>query len=327
MNGNKMTKAAFEKLLQKQAEGRTSALENQKIDRIWEQVQDRSPAFDWDNIPELEVKQRIQSGINQRIVGTAKPKTKYIGNYFFKVAAVFLLLIVGVAIFKTVYQQKEVQVAMLNRRTNKVQRAQVTLPDGTKVHLNVNSSLSFPETFDGDSRTVHLSGEAFFEVTHDPSRPFYVQSSTLNTKVLGTSFNISSYAGEENMVTVKTGKVQVSMTADQNQQVYLLPNESASLPIGSLNLISGKTDASSVIGWTSGKLEFEAVPFDQVISRLEKYYHTPLELSNYENKGCLITASFENKGLNFILSNLQLLVKFNYRENEAGEFIIDFKSC
>ncbi|WP_198673062.1 FecR family protein [Algoriphagus litoralis] len=322
-----MTKAAFEKLLQKQAEGRTSASENQKIDRIWQQIYDRTQAFDWDKVSELGVKERIQSGINQRIAYTAKTKKNYIGHYFLRVAAVFLLLILGALIYNTVNQQEEIQVALLSRSTNKIQRAQVTLPDGTKVHLNVNSTLNFPETFEEDSRIVQLTGEAFFDVTHDPSRPFYVQSSTLNTKVLGTSFNISSYADEETRITVKTGKVQVSLNTDQKQQVYLMPNETASLPKGSSNLITGKADASSVIGWTSGKLEFESVPFDEVLARLEKYYHTPLVLSNYENKGCLITASFENKGLNFILSNLQLLAKFTYTENEEGEFIIDFKSC
>lgn len=327
MNGKKLNKDNFERLLEKQAQGKTSASENQKIDLIWEQIHDRNPSVDWKKNPELQVKERIRSRIKDRISITRKSRIQTLGNYFLKTAAVFLILSFGYIIFNSIYKKEVVPVAILNRNTNSIQRAQVTLPDGTLVHLNVNSRLSFPEKFEQDSRMVQLEGEAFFEVTHDVDRPFLVQSSKLTTQVLGTSFNITSYAGEENNVTVKSGKVQVSLIDNEDQKVFLLPNESVTLPIDSQRLITEKVDAALVIGWTSGKLEFEGVPFNEVIARLEKYYHTPLLLNNFEKKGCLITASFENKGLNFILSNLQLLVDFKYRENEKGDFIIDFKSC
>lgn len=328
MNGKKLKKEAFQKLLQRQAEGKTTAAEDRQIEWILEQILSSTKDFDWEKIYESEVRDRILSRVKERISVSSTSKSRIIGRYFLRVAAVFLILLIGAVIFNMVdFKKEETPIATLSRSTNESQRAQITLPDGTLVHLNVNSTLSFPEKFSSDNRQVHLQGEAFFEVTHDSERPFVVQSSELTTQVLGTSFNISSYSGEESQVSVKTGKVRVSVTEDTEKEVFLSPSESVTLSLKSNELVTEKVHASRIAAWTAGILEFDGVPFDEVIAQLQQYYHKPLVLKNFKNMGCRITASFENKGLIFILSNLQLLADFTYKENEKGELVIEFKSC
>lgn len=90
------------------------------------------------------------------------------------------------------------------------QKSTITLADGTTIRLNSESSLVYPESFDGDIRSVQLVGEAFFDVAHDEKRPFIIKSGDLVTTVLGTSFNISAFPDEDIEVTVASGKVAVS---------------------------------------------------------------------------------------------------------------------
>ncbi len=84
------------------------------------------------------------------------------------------------------------------------------LPDGTRVWINENSKLEYPEVFNGKQRSVTLVGEAFFEVKRDPSKPFVIHSGRIETTVLGTSFNVKAYKGKAPVVAVRTGKVKVA---------------------------------------------------------------------------------------------------------------------
>ncbi len=101
---------------------------------------------------------------------------------------------------------------------------QLTLTDGTKVWLNAESTLEYPETFEGKpNREVYLKGEAYFEVTKDTEHPFRVKTDALETLVLGTSFNVRAYSKEDTQVTLVEGSVKVS---DKHQgELHLQPGE------------------------------------------------------------------------------------------------------
>jgi hypothetical protein len=98
-----------------------------------------------------------------------------------------------------------------------------TLPDGTKVSLNRGSKISYPSTFEGQTREITLQGEAFFDVAHDAQHPFIIHAQGADIKVLGTSFNVNAYS-KQVKVWVKTGKVQVKKSASV---IQLLPGEQA----------------------------------------------------------------------------------------------------
>jgi hypothetical protein len=90
--------------------------------------------------------------------------------------------------------------------TPRGQKSLITLPDGSRVFLNSESSISYPEFFSKDKREISLTGEAFFDVTRDENRPCIIHSGNVVTKVLGTSFNIQAFDGKDILVTVATGK-------------------------------------------------------------------------------------------------------------------------
>ncbi|MFM8739152.1 MAG: FecR family protein, partial [Cytophagales bacterium] len=146
--------------------------------------------------------------VERRIVSDSA--VKYLTPTVFRwaAAAVLILGLTGIAY----WQLKTTPVATekIAVSTQARESKQLMLPDGTRVWMNENSSISYPTDFNADSvRVVQLSGEAFFEVTHNPARPFIVAGAGYNTRVLGTSFNVR-LTEHESSVMVVTGKVRFS---------------------------------------------------------------------------------------------------------------------
>ncbi|AGA80738.1 FecR family protein [Echinicola vietnamensis] len=321
-----MHKEDFRKLLQRQHEGKTSRAEDRLIARIWEQVYAGHASFNWEEVPEDAVKNSIREKVRaQTSVAGAISNSYWL--QLVKVAAVIVLLLTGGITLWHLSSSPATEVKLMVKSTDPTQRAKITLPDGSMVHLNVNSTLTYPEEFEDGLRRVSLEGEAFFEVQRDTDRPFLVSSAGLETKVLGTSFNVNAYKGKEEMVTVKSGKVQVSPHQRPEKRVLLLPDEAAVLDGPTAALLKQPYDADKIIGWKSGRLAFDMVPFDEVVATLERYYHTPITLKNYQEGSCMIKASYQNNGLQFILSGLQLLVDFEYEKQADGSMAISYKSC
>src|SRR5690606_36229691 len=105
---------------------------------------------------------------------------------------------------------------------------QVSLPDGTKVWLNADSKLYYPRAFSGNTRTVQMEGEAYFEVAKDEQKPFIVQTNRQKVEVLGTHFNVNAYSEEPiSAVSLLEGKVKVSL-ANQAERT-LLPGQQSSV--------------------------------------------------------------------------------------------------
>ena len=155
---------------------------------------------------------------------------KYFKNHssyyltFLKYAAVlFLGIFVGIRSY-IVFHEQEITEYVNQIEVPIGERASLRLSDGTLVWLNSGSRLEYPTHFATDNRQVRLEGEAYFEVQRDESLPFIVQTNAVDVKVLGTKFNVSSYAKEETKVTLKEGKVQVD--CDAGKESYILhPNE------------------------------------------------------------------------------------------------------
>jgi transmembrane sensor len=147
----------------------------------------------------------------------------------------------------------------------------LTLPDGSRVWLNSASQLWYPPSFEGNTRTVALSGEAYFEVTADAAKPFYViVNGREKIQVLGTAFNIMAYPNEDNLrTTLITGVVRVITS---KQTVQLKPEEQAK--VDSLDRISIVTDVSAedIASWKDGFFYFEETPFKAVMRQLARWY-------------------------------------------------------
>lgn len=167
---------------------------------------------------------------------------------------------------------------LTNPRGSKV--IDITLADGTQVWLNAESSLKYPVAFAGNERKVEITGEAYFEVAHDASRPFAVSKGNVSVEVLGTHFNVSAYDDDPNLaVTLLQGSVKV--TNGETKKI---------LKPGEQELINGtngneqvKTgiDADEVLAWRNGNFAFSGLDMDGVMRQLRRWYDIEVQ---YEGK-------------------------------------------
>ena len=148
----------------------------------------------------------------------------------------------------------------------------LVLGDGTKVWLNSASSLSYPVQFAEKERCVELDGEAYFEVTPDPERPFIVKSGDVQTRVLGTSFNIQAYRNEKSVyTTLLTGSIRVAV-ADGGDAVVLTPGREAIWEKGSGAIQVEAVNAEDAIAWRYGNFIFEEEDIEVVMRMLSRWY-------------------------------------------------------
>lgn len=153
---------------------------------------------------------------------------------------------------------------------------EVVLPDNSHVWLREGSSLRYPASFGDDRRKVSLKGEAFFEVTKDPAKPFLVEASCVEVQVLGTSFNVNS-AAEDASVYVSTGKVQVR-SSKNGAEVVVVPGELAELKNG--DLTRRAAPEGNDLFWKTGKMNFSKVPLSTIVAEISRICRVPVKLDD-----------------------------------------------
>lgn len=157
-------------------------------------------------------------------------------------------------------------------------RYQVVLPDGSKVWLNAGSSLTYPTVFTGKERRVRASGEAYFSVTHDATKPFHVDVDGLDIQVLGTEFNVDAYK-EEGSVKTTLLKGSVQLTSG-NHSVKIKPGEQAVQVKGALT-VTDSVDTEEIIGWKEGLFTFRDEPIEKIMQQVGRWYNVD---SRYEGR-------------------------------------------
>lgn len=191
---------------------------------------------------------------------------------------------------------------------------EVTLPDGTHVTLSRYSSLQYPSAFKKDSRDVVLSGEGFFDVTKDKEHPFIVQAEDVRIEVLGTQFNIESYAGDGYIkTTLIEGSVAVSNTINRDITV-LEPNQSAIFCKETAILHKEENNnALDEAAWRDGKLIFNDKTLAEISNGLSNYFNVDISINDDKLKEYKLTARFEHQeNLEEILTLLEAAGKFTW---------------
>lgn len=156
---------------------------------------------------------------------------------------------------------------------------QVQLPDGTKVWLNALSSISYPTRFEGDVREIAITGEAYLEVSKDVSKRFVVMANQQEIEVLGTHFNVNTYADDgKNYTTLAEGSVKVTNKAD-GSTVRLKPGEQ-SVIAHSQGLIVNKVDIEQVLSWKEGFYLIQNQPLSLFSKQIERWYNVDIEMGN-----------------------------------------------
>lgn len=163
------------------------------------------------------------------------------------------------------------------------QKSQLVLPDGTLVWLNSGSRLSYNYQYGTHDRIVNLEGEAFFDVKKDTQYPFIVKTGAVDVKVHGTTFNVSAYTDEEDViVALLRGKVSLLSATGQDLLTYLSSDQIATVSKNDLSCHVDPCDAEAESSWHHELLEFDGIPAKEVWKKLERWYGVDITLSNVD---------------------------------------------
>ena len=166
----------------------------------------------------------------------------------------------------------------------------VTLSDGTKVMLNANSTLEYPASFDdAEVREVRLKGEAHFEVTKNPHRPFVVKAGEMQTQVLGTIFDVKAYRKDAPKVTLMEGKVKVS---NADTEVEMRPGQTATLQSDKIVVSKASPSASD---WLEGDFDMDQVTLAEAMSDIGAWYNKTVVFQSQSNMDKLIHFRFSRR--------------------------------
>jgi transmembrane sensor len=234
-----------------------------------------------------------------------------------KIAAVLVLMVaVGMAYFH--FSKKENAVILAH------QVSSYTLPDGSVIALNKNSTIQYEKQFGEATRELKLSGEAFFDVKKDPSKPFVISVNSIKIQVVGTSFNVNAYPFDDKTeVVVKTGIVKVT---GNGTEIVLVKGEKAEFSKKTKELKKLVNTNPNYSSWKTQTYVFEMTKMSEVFKTLEKDYNVDITLIDPEFNNCTLFARFEKNSLNEILTIIKHTFNVDY-EIRGKQIIIKGKGC
>ena len=187
----------------------------------------------------------------------------------------------------------------------------LVLADGTRVWLNSESSLRYPVQFAGNSRKVELTGEAYFEVTHNPHKPFIIKSYDTEVKVLGTSFNVSSYEDEEYIATTLVeGSVEVSCLGNKE---LLVPGYQAVVKRGDNRFNINQVNTDLYTSWKDGVFRFKNQSLEEICHQLSRWYNVEFFFTDHKYRELRFTgAAKKDKPLDFALGLIEKMADVQF---------------
>jgi ferric-dicitrate binding protein FerR (iron transport regulator) len=199
----------------------------------------------------------------------------------------------------------------------------VTLPDGSQIVLRKGATLYYPKAFSGATREVTLTGEAWFEVQHNASHPFRIQTKRATMEVLGTTFSINTTSAQDELI-VATGKVLFTNKAATAEKHIVYPNQYGVLTQKGFAI--QPLHDPNFLAWKTGILKFSNTPIDQVAATLSNYYGLPVQTDSLLMKLPVtptITATFNKQSVDSVLDEIKLLVNIGHRKQ--NDTIVLFK--
>ena len=206
---------------------------------------------------------------------------------------------------------------------------QVVLADGSKVWLNAASSLRFPTSFTGNNREVTLTGEGYFEVTHDDAKPFKVLANGVEIKVLGTHFNINAYDDEATIKTtllegsVKVEKGAASKTIRPGEQAQIESHDNSLNP----KIMVQSVDVDAAVAWKNGRFIFHGNNIQSVMRQLARWYNVEVSyqgnVTDEEFVGVINRSRYEN--ISQILEMLEKTRTVSFAVNGHNVTVMPFK--
>lgn len=289
----------------------------------------------------LGIDDKFQSEAHSLLNNEVAPRSKKkLASYFFGILGAIIIIFSGLFFYYRYDNQiKAVEMPANNEISTRYgSKSNMLLPDGTKVYLNSGSKLTYSKNYGTEIREVNLTGEAYFDVVKNPTKPFIIHSSNITIRVLGTEFNVRCYPDEKNTETsLVRGSLEVTVNEGQ-QKIILKPNEKVT--VSNNNMImkesenTGKDKTvtairntvelshlsildldSSIIetSWVNNRLVFRSETFEQVADKMERWFGVSIEFSNEKLKSLRFTGVFEKETIDQALKALQLTTFFSYK--------------
>lgn len=339
-----MTQKEFNELSKRYLDGKTNPEENQKI-QTW---YDHQPEFQSSNFPDeatQEVGKRILWQLRQEMHTASKGRVVRV-SWLVGIAAAISLVIVGWSQFAPSTLPVEAgnnQTSAITQRGIELKNTtfsdqKITLVDGSLVVLKPGSSVVYNKNFNQHKRELHLHGEAFFEVTKNPRKPFIVHAGKLVAEVLGTSFSIKNTEDSKNVVVdVVTGKVSVysekksptaSNSASENPGVILTPNQRVKYLSAENRLVKSIVETPKFIISKAEvqQLTFVDAPIAQVFEAIEKAYGLEIIYDEVVMHDCTMTTSLDEENLHDKLAIVCKLLGASYKMVDA-QIVISSNGC
>jgi transmembrane sensor len=278
-------------------------------------------------LPPLDAKPVIQMNTERN----AQRPRRFI-PFFLKVSAAVIILAVVIAGFYQFTNRNEKALKTFVSACG--ERKNIQLPDGSTVTLNAASKIEIDKTFGVSSRNVYLEGEAFFDVKHDPAKPFVVHTTMMDVKALGTAFDVKAYLNDKVTETsLIRGLVEITLKESDNRKMLLHPNQKirwVHQPVNKTitqapdvqqehvthNLTSDlkvtRSGSIKEIAWTENKLIFEDESLEEISRLLGRWYGVHIEFEDDAIRNYRFTGMFEKEDLNTVLSFLKESKRFNY---------------
>lgn len=251
-----------------------------------------------------------------QLAASGKTKVLPLRRFINIAAAILILFSLSYGAFYY-YHSTVKDIEMVLVATEAGQRRTVILADGTEVMLNVQSRLSFPKSFDPTERRISFEGEAFFRVAKDPKKPFIIESNGIQTKVLGTEFNLNSYKSDSSTtLTLVEGSVAISGLGTEE---ILQPEEAINFNAKTEKVSAVSYQPELLTGWMDNILSFENTSLGAVALRLERKYDIQIEFADPSLKEEKITGRFESQSLSVILHSITQLRKLDFESIEEQE--------
>jgi len=279
----------------------------QQMRKHWAEIPNEGVIPEFDN-----VLYRIHYLINK----SEKEKRKKVMffQYFSRVAAILLLPLIialGYQLLSNRVSDSRIQTVS----TPMASRTSFDLPDGSKVWLNAGSSITFAESFSKKQRSVKLLGQAYFDVKKDKI-PFFVETDQFVIKVLGTTFDVLAYPGEEALITLERGKI--SLETLSGNEAILNPGQQAVIEKESGHIKQRKVDTRLFVAWRNNRLIFVDEPLEKVAIRLKRWFNVDISIEDESIKKIPVNGTIDYESIGEVMELLEICapVKCSFNKNE-----------
>lgn len=293
---------------------------------LWETIDKNMSRPEGERVKELhEEVSLLLSGVKRKDKKISNPgvRDKNRLNGFYRIAAILILaLSVTFGLMKVLEERPSTQLTYTEKVSNKGEKKNIVLSDGTKIILNSDTKLRIPADFNKEERVLEMEGEGFFDVAPNPHKPFIIKSGEARVRVLGTSFDFKSYKEDDFIkLTVSTGKVRVNVD-DQDLQLSVSPNEHLSVNKIDGNVSKETIQENNYIKWIQGSLYFSKEPIREVIKTINRTYNRKVILQ-CKNRDYKITGTHDNKNIEAVIEAICFTTGLHSRQEGDNIIIYD----